>query len=307
MTAWRMTFASIGILVGGAVLPAIANQMGYTVAAFIIAPLLIIPVWASIFFTRNVKSSFRPTQLGVGEMAKYIFTNWPFVVLFVNYGVMTLAVATMTAGLPFAALYLFADDGTTSLTPIVDALGKVSFVLGLFVVGSLLSQVFWVVLSNMLSKLGALILGICAYIALLIFFYMNLPISNLNLVAVIFLLIGFANGSYQQIPFAMYPDLMDLTRRETGQRIEGAFSAVWLFGQKVANAVGPLLLASIIGAYGYKESRGIVVEQTPEALEALIFAMTLLPAGVFAVSVVVLVVVYYPLLRIAQKRVESLA
>ncbi|MEM9715651.1 MAG: MFS transporter [Pseudomonadota bacterium] len=307
MTAWRMTFASIGILVGGAVLPAIANEYGYGVAALIIAPFLILPVWFSLFFTRNVASSFRPTQLGPGEMATSIFRNWPFVVLFVNYGVMTLAVATMTAGLPFAALYLFFDDGTSSFSSLIDVLGTVSFVLGLFVVGSLLSQVFWVMLSNLITKLWALVIGLIGYIVLLLFFYVNLPTDNVTLLAIIFLMIGFANGAYQQIPFAMYPDLMDITRMETGQRIEGAFSAVWLFGQKVANAIGPLMLATIIGFYGYKESRGEIVEQTPEAIEALTFAMTILPAAVLTVSVIVMVAVYYPLLRMAQKKIEGAA
>ena len=45
------------------------------------------------------------------------------------------------------------------------------------------------------------------------------------------------NGAYQQISWAIYPDLMDITRSESGNAIEGAFSAVWLFGQKVANAI----------------------------------------------------------------------
>ena len=68
------------------------------------------------------------------------------------------------------------------------------------------------------------------------------PSTDVTLMAGMFFLAGMANGSYQQIPWAMYPDLMDLTRNESGEAIEGTFSAIWLFGQKVANALAPLAL-----------------------------------------------------------------
>jgi GPH family glycoside/pentoside/hexuronide:cation symporter len=39
---------------------------------------------------------------------------------------------------------------------------------------------------------------------------------------------------------------MDVTRVQSGAAIEGAFSAVWLFGQKLANAVAPAVLGLIL-------------------------------------------------------------
>ena len=113
----------------------------------------------------------------------------------------------------------------------------------------------------------------------------------------LFLAAGFTNGAYQQIPWAMYPDLMDITRRETGEAIEGAFSAVWLFGQKVANAVAPLILGFIIGGAGWVSSTGGVVEQTDAALGALKLSLTLVPAGIFVVSILGLLAIYRPASR----------
>ena len=109
-----------------------------------------------------------------------------------------------------------------------------------------------------------------------------------------FLLAGMANGSYQQIPWAMYPDLMDVTRAQTGEAIEGAFSAVWLFGQKAANAIAPFILSLILGAYGWQETTQGSTPQTPEALGALQISITLVPAAILALSILGLIVFYGP-------------
>tara|TARA_Y100001970_G_C14134057_1_gene803329 strand:+ start:314 stop:496 length:183 start_codon:yes stop_codon:yes gene_type:complete len=54
----------------------------------------------------------------------------------------------------------------------------------------------------------------------------------------------------------MYPDLIDLTSQKTGEAIEGAFSAIWLFGQKVASAFAPFVLAFILGVSVWKNHSG---------------------------------------------------
>ena len=76
----------------------------------------------------------------------------------------------------------------------------------------------------------------------------------------------------------MYPDLMDLTRHQSGEAIEGTFSAIWLFGQKVANALAPMALALILGMYDWKETSQGKVEQTADAIQALQVSVTMIPA-----------------------------
>ena len=110
----------------------------------------------------------------------------------------------------------------------------------------------------------------------------------------VFLFAGMANGAYQQIPWAMYPDLMDKTRQETGEAIEGAFSAIWLFGQKVANACAPLMLALILGKYGWKETTQGKIIQPEKAIMALKTSITILPSIVFILAILVLIFYYKP-------------
>ncbi len=295
MTGWRMGFATVGILVGGAVIPGLASQFGYPRAALYVSPLIIGTVWLSLWATRKAPRVADPVRTGFAETYRLVFGNRTFVVLALCYGVMTLAVALITAGLPFAATYLVVDQGDTALSGAVGALGVLSVLFAAFFVGSILSQVMWVLLSHRLGKLSTLVLGLSAYVVLLYALAQALPSVNMSLIAGLFVIAGVTNGAYQQIPWAMYPDLMDVTRRETGAAIEGAFSAVWLFGQKLANALAPAVLGLVLGRAGWQETTDGVAPQSDAALAALQMSITMIPAGILVVAVLGLVMVYRPM------------
>lgn len=296
MTAWRMAFASLGILVGGALIPILAGdtKSGYTFAAICVAPLIILSIWFSVFFTRKTPRTLVPSQQNFSYILRLVLSNRAFITLVILYGIMTLAIALITAGLPFAAMYLILDDGNSLLSGVAKGLGTLSLMFAAFVLGSIISQAMWVKLSNLHGKVAAQIVGIICYIALLIFIFFSLPNYNVTLIAGLFILAGMTNGSYQQIPWALYPDLMDVTREETGESIEGAFSAVWLFGQKVANAISPLVLGFILSMYGWKETTEGITKQSDAALNTLQTSITLIPATILAIAGILLISLYLP-------------
>ena len=294
MTGYRMAFASIGILLGGAIIPLLAGgtREGHLQAAIMVAPVIVLAIWLSIWATRNAPRVQTPSTQSFWAMANMVFSNAPFMVLVVLYGVMTMAIALITAGLPFAALYLIMDSGDTMLSGAANALTVLSLMFACFVLGSILSQAVWVWISARLGKLGALVLGLGLYMILLCALYTMMPSVNVTAMAGMFVFAGMTNGAYQQIPWAMYPDLMDVTRKATGEAIEGAFSAIWLFGQKAANALAPLILGAILGSYGWQETTEGKIDQLPEAISALHVSITLLPAGVLGLAIAGLVLVY---------------
>ena len=296
MTAWRMAFASLGILIGGALIPILAGdtRSGYTFATICIAPLIISSIWFSVFFTRKTPRTLVPSQQNFSYILRLVLSNRAFITLVILYGIMTLAIALITAGLPFAAMYLILDDGNSLLSGVAKGLGTLSLMFAAFVLGSIISQAMWVRLSNLYGKVAAQIIGIVCYIALLIFIFFSLPNYNVTLIAGLFILAGMTNGSYQQIPWALYPDLMDVTREETGESIEGAFSAVWLFGQKVANAISPLVLGFILSMYGWKETTEGITKQSDAALNTLQTSITLIPATILAIAGILLISLYLP-------------
>jgi GPH family glycoside/pentoside/hexuronide:cation symporter len=287
MMGFRMAFASVGILLGGAVIPQLAGgtRDGHFIAAIYVAPIIILSIWGSLWSTRTAPRILSPSARGFMSTWLLVFNNKPFVILVCLYGIMTLAIALITAGLPFAAIYLIFDSGNSLLSPASTALGILSLLFACFVFGSILSQAFWVWMSARLGKVGALIFGLVIYIILLIAIFVNLPSVDIMLMAILFVVAGMTNGAYQQIPWAIYPDLMDITRSESGDAIEGAFSAIWLFGQKVANAIAPLILSLILALFGWRESGEGFTDQVPEALRALQNSITILPAFILALAI----------------------
>ena len=299
MMAFRMTFASLGLLIAGAMVPALAGdtRAGYFNAVLLVSPVVVLTIWGMLFLTRKAPQIDDAAAGSFLTVLARVMANRAFVVLVVLYGVLTLAVALIATGLQLAALYLMADDGQSALSGLASGLGVFSTLFAMFIVGSVISQYIWVKTSARLGKTPALITGIVLYIAVLVAIYTSLPATSITTMALLFLCAGFTNGAYQQIPWAMYPDLMDVTRSETGEAIEGAFSAVWLFGQKVANAVAPLILGFILGASGWQASAAGVTEQSPAALDALRLSLTLIPAGIFVAAILGLLLLYRPMSR----------
>ena len=287
MMGFRMAFASVGILLGGAVIPQLAGgtRDGDFIAAIYVAPIIILSIWGSLWSTRTAPRILSPSARGFMSTWLLVFKNKPFVILVCLYGIMTLAIALITAGLPFAAIYLIFDSGNSLLSPASSALGILSLLFACFVFGSILSQAFWVWMSARLGKVSALIFGLVIYIILLVAIFISLPSVDIMLIAILFVVAGTTNGAYQQIPWAIYPDLMDITRSESGDAIEGAFSAIWLFGQKVANAIAPLILSLILALFGWRESGEGFTDQVPEALRALQNSITILPAFILALAI----------------------
>ena len=287
MMGFRMAFASVGILLGGAVIPQLAGgtRDGHFIAAIYVAPIIILSIWGSLWSTRKAPRILSPSVQGFMSTWLLVFKNKPFVILVCLYGIMTLAIALITAGLPFAAIYLIFDSGNSLLSPASSALGILSLLFACFVFGSILSQAFWVWMSARLGKVSALIFGLVIYIILLVAIFISLPSVDIMLIAILFVVAGMTNGAYQQIPWAIYPDLMDITRSESGDAIEGAFSAIWLFGQKVANAIAPLILSLILALFGWRESGEGFTDQVPEALRALQNSITILPAFILALAI----------------------
>ena len=287
MMGFRMAFASVGILLGGAVIPQLAGgtRDGHFIAAIYVAPIIILSIWGSLWSTRTAPRILSPSARGFISTWLLVFKNKPFVILVCLYGIMTLAIALITAGLPFAAIYLIFDSGNSLLSPASSALGILSLLFACFVFGSILSQAFWVWMSARLGKVSALIFGLVIYIILLVAIFISLPSVDIMLIAILFVVAVMTNGAYQQIPWAIYPDLMDITRSESGDAIEGAFSAIWLFGQKVANAIAPLILSLILALFGWRESGEGFTDQVPEALRALQNSITILPAFILALAI----------------------
>jgi GPH family glycoside/pentoside/hexuronide:cation symporter len=272
--------------------------MGYAKAALAVAPIVIGAVWMSLWATRHAPRVADPAPMNLSVMVRLVFSNRPFVMKAALYGVMTLAVAIFSAGLPFVATYLVLDVGNNNaLSEAAQSITVLPLLFLASVFGAILSQGFWVFMSRRIGKLNALVAGLALYIVALLLLAANLPSVNVTAIMGLFFLQGIANGAWMQIPWALYPDLMDLTRVKSGATIEGAFGALWIFGQKIANAVAPGLLGLILARQGWKEATGEIVLQPDAALIALTWSVTYLPALILLASIFGLLFIFRPALQ----------
>ena len=193
MMAFRMTFASLGLLMAGALVPALAGDTreGYASAVLMVAPVVVLAIWGMLFFTRRAPRIEAAATSGFRDVLALVIGNVAFFRLVVLYGLLTLAVALIAAGLQLAALYLMVDDGNSPLSGLAGALGVFSTLFAMFIVGSVISQFIWVKASASMGKTWALIAGVVLYIVVLIGIWMALPATSVSTMALLFLAAGF--------------------------------------------------------------------------------------------------------------------
>lgn len=298
MTGWRMGAAGVGILLTGGAFPILTAPNGlalsHAMAMAVYAPIVIATIWIAAFSTYGRRNRDVTPSAPFGAQIQAALRNRRFVVLTLIYGVQTFGIAFITLGIPFAAAELIVTTGASGTLAVVWYLGSFSTAFALFILGSMASQIVWVTLSKAIGKQATLVLGILYYGIVLIGFYFVLPssgglemgVTNLGLITLFVFLIGAANGCYQQLPWSMMPDLVDWSVERESFNIAGSFSGLWLLGQKVGNAIAPLVLGQLLALYGWVSStNGGDVTQLPEAVDALRWALTLIPAGLMFISI----------------------
>ncbi|MEO1564310.1 MAG: MFS transporter [Pseudomonadota bacterium] len=296
---FRVAFATLGLIIGGIFIPFIAEDTreGFAMAAWIVAPIMILAIWISVAMTRNAHSVFQPIRVADTSMFQYVYQNQAFITLVVVFGLMALAVAIIMAGFPFFSIFLFTNDGSAWLSGMESALGMLAFMFVALVLGSIISQPIWGMLSKRLGALTTLIISIVMFLGLQVTMYVNIPNSNTFVIFLLFMYAGAVTTAYRQVPWLIYPELIKATQRRTGLQIEGVFQIAWMFGQRLAYAVAPLILGAVLGLTDWQTSSDEIAQQSPEAISTLNFAVTLLPAIFLVVALGALLSVYIPLAR----------
>jgi Na+/melibiose symporter-like transporter len=93
--------------------------------------------------------------------------------------------------------------------------------------------------------------------------------------------LGLASAGVQVGAFSLLADVIVRFRRQDGAAAEGLMTGVWVAGEKLGLAFGPVLCGLILAAGGFVSGADRSV-QTPEAIQAARVAMTLAPGLVIA-------------------------
>jgi GPH family glycoside/pentoside/hexuronide:cation symporter len=119
-------------------------------------------------------------------------------------------------------------------------------------------------------------------------FYVLKP-NQLGLIFGLNLLGSITGGPLSALLWAMYADTADYAEWKRGRRATGLIFSASIFSQKQGWAIGAWVALGLMASVGFKAN----VEQTAASLHGLILLMSIIPAALGVVSV--LIVLFYPL------------
>lgn len=119
-------------------------------------------------------------------------------------------------------------------------------------------------------------------------FYFLKP-NQLGLIFGLNLLGSLTGGPLSVLLWAMYADTADYSEWKRGRRATGLVFSASIFAQKQGWAIGAWVALGLMASVGFKAN----VAQTPESLHGLLLLMSIIPAALGLVSVLLLA--FYPL------------
>ncbi|MFC3702877.1 MFS transporter [Reinekea marina] len=285
LTAWRMTFGSVGLLIGGAGAPLLVSIFGgglegHRIMGLVFIPLITLPTLITVFFLRNVPlKQATPEKLSFKEQWALVKQNKPFVKLALTYLVQAGMMAQVTAGLLLACAYIFeAQDANALLTQLYPV----------FVLSTVLSLPFWLKVAKKTSKPFAFVWGgIVFTLGAGSMYFMSAATVNLGFI--VMMIIGFGYSAYMIFPWSMMADAITHAKTYTDKSLEGLFNGWWTALQKVGIALGPFIIGWMLQLSGYQSSTdGSFPPQSEEALYALRLSISIIPAVVFALTLIII-------------------
>jgi GPH family glycoside/pentoside/hexuronide:cation symporter len=273
----RMVLLTVGILVGGALAPAIAGKnagrSSYTLMSVVVAVILLGSFLTAWRGTREAAGTPplegpRPT---LREQYRVVRANKPFVQLFLGYNLQAAGQAAMLTGAQYVATYVLDDPQKSAL-------------LFVFLVAPCAVMVpLWRRFSVTRGKLTGYLMATTLFglTGLTLLFCRSEPEVLIYLQMV---LLGVGYAGMQLFPYAILPDLIT-EHEDNHDGRAGIFTGVWQGGETIAFAVGPALYSLVLLVSGYvSHAADEKVSQPGSAITGLVLAFSVLPAALTLAS-----------------------
>ena len=292
-----------GILISFFLLPGVkmlsvgSNEAHAWQVTFIIIGIAVVALFLTTFFNTRERVQPPPAQkTSVGRDLADLFTNGPWLVLLATTITFILYVAARGSVTVHYFKY-FVGTQTITLPSWLPRIGGtqewhfeeiVSTFNGTGQFASLLGVILLPFVANRLGKKVAFIGIFLVAIASTAAFYVLKP-DQLGLIFGINLIGSITGGPLSALLWAMYADTADYAEWKRGRRATGLIFSASIFSQKQGWAIGAAVALGLMSSVGFQAN----VTQTPESLKGLVSLMSIIPAGLGIVSIVL--VLLYPL------------
>lgn len=272
----RVIFASLGILAGGALAPALVAAFGSDRTAYSLMSLVlaaIIGTSMSVAYAGTRMARF--TTPGAARQSAWSQLS----------GALRHAPFAWLISSKFAHLFGVAVSNSSLLFMITEVLGRSEAAAGLFglaaTAGTLASMPLWLRICARLGKRNAYIAAATLYLPVLLSWLATDSTEPAWLLGLRGLAIGLCTGGLTLTAQAMLPDTIEEDARISGMRREGTFAALYSAVEKGASALGPLALGLVLA--------GTAMDSGPADPQRIRLAAALIPAAATGLSALILI------------------
>jgi GPH family glycoside/pentoside/hexuronide:cation symporter len=280
LMSWRIVFLACGLTVGayaGGLIEALGGDIaGYRVMALILGVLCALTMLATVVLTGWVRTGDAPSgSVSILRQLQDAWANAQYRNLLVLNFCQKLGEGIGYGSFAYFVIYVVHQPLSVMGTVVLCAM-----------TAQVMSQPFWVWLNGRVSRETIYILGVASWcMNLLLWLAMDgAPYWMLGLVG---LHAGFSAGGFLTVTLAMLTDAIAADTAVTGRNREGAYTGIWLATEKVAFALGALVVAALLAAFGFVEGEGgRQVQQQPAVIWGIAFIYVGLNAIVYCASFV---------------------
>jgi GPH family glycoside/pentoside/hexuronide:cation symporter len=250
---------------------------GWSSMGLILGAIMMIVTFLTFFGTKEKKHTRAdlPTE-GFFSTYKAVFTNKPYVILFVSYALHMTAITFLQSILAYYVKYIYTPQSESHAFTFI-GLDLTTIAMMALLLTAMVFIPVSVAVSKKIGKRKAYqicfaIIGSACIVVATVGHLLPVPFFLLLLVYA-----GIGVGFSYVAPFAMVPDAVEYDAVRTGERKEGAYYGMWTFISKVGTALSMLISGFILKLGGYIPD----VVQNPQAKLAIRIIIGPIPALIF--------------------------
>jgi len=279
LNGYRFGCAVIGTILGGAAMFLVdafgKGRRGWSMMGLTLGTITAIVTLLTFFGTREKRHTYADLPTG-SFIATYkaVFSNRPYVILFLTYALHMTAITFLQSILAFYIDYVYKAELIMQLRtfPLIGNPEASEFALrellrNISMLGLLLTAMLFIPVSVFVSKkIGKKRTYQICFIVLGIACIAVSSVGHLLSPGMFLGLLGFAGigvGFSYVAPFAMVPDTVEFDAVTTGERKEGPYYGMWTFIAKVGMALSSLISGLILSRGGYTAA---LIERIKEAI-----------------------------------------
>lgn len=270
---YRTVALTIGLVVVGGLAPALVasrQRSSYTEMAVIMAVIMVISGVVAIVGVRRLGRHMTPATAGTGHRAPLIrsmrtaLSDRNFRILVMAYVLTVTVTHLFLAGAPFFARYYFDSEGFASVLTVA------------FLLPAVFAGPVWLLVSRRTGKQRGILAAQVIFVVAAIALYFG-PRGGIAVSVLIIVVLGIAFAGMQLFAYAMLPDITRAGGRDSSQA--ATYTGVWSATEAAGTALGPYVYSTVLAIGGFvSSSSDETIQQSPEALSAMLIGFTILPA-----------------------------